>query len=145
MLCMVDDDEALPLVDDVSLRGKRRVSFAGPDDEEASEEESEEENQPVNIGSKLKKRGGKKLPPKKKARGRSQVRAPKPESVKSKELADAFPAQQEIRRRPTKEDESMKDMLESQFSTWSLKDHLQTFALTRSLVYSDGSPFIVGW
>ena len=51
----------------------------------------------------------------------------------------------EKKSRPKTEDDSMSVQLAAFYSTWDLKMHLETFGYSRSLVYSDGTPFTVGW
>ena len=51
----------------------------------------------------------------------------------------------EKKSRPKTEDDSMSLQLAAFYSTWDLKMHLETFGYSRSLVYSDGTPFTVGW
>ena len=53
------------------------------------------------------------------------------------------PSTVEKRGRPKVEDESAL-ISKNQFSSWSLRDHLETFAASRSLVYRDGKPYESG-
>lgn len=53
------------------------------------------------------------------------------------------PSTVEKRGRPKVEDESAL-ISKNQFSSWSLSDHLETFAASRSLVYRDGKPYESG-
>ena len=54
------------------------------------------------------------------------------------------PSTVEKRGRPKVEDESALISFKHQFSSWSLRDHLETFAASRSLVYRDGKPYESG-
>lgn len=129
--------------DAINLKKSRAsVTFAlDVHEQDAVEFESSEEE---NIQNKERKTGrkatGKKAASKKS--GGPKRGTPKPKAKKEIEVIPVV--QLEARRRPTKDDESMKEMLQNQFASWSLSDHLQAFGSTRYLVYADGKPFC-GW